>query len=144
MRTTLYLSLIIIVSAFSKCGTSAHSDTDSGKSKVITEGKPELEFNSYEHDFGKVVEGQKVSYTFTFENKGKSDLIISSAKTSCGCTIPKYDTQPIPPGKNGNLEVVFNTSGFDGMQTKTITVSSNASKPVVLLKITAIVVNAIN
>ncbi len=69
------------------------------KSKVITEGKPELEFNSYEHDFGKVVEGEKVSYTFTFENKGKSDLVISSATTSCGCTIPKYDTQTYTSGK---------------------------------------------
>ena len=41
---------------------------------------------------------------------------------------------------SGNLEVVFDTSGRSGMQTKTITVKSNAQTPVVLLKITAEVV----
>jgi hypothetical protein len=77
---------------------------------------------------------------FTFDNKGTGNLIISSATTTCGCTVSKYDKKPIPPGASGNLEVVFDTSGRNGMQTKTITVKSNASKPVVLLKITAEVI----
>jgi hypothetical protein len=114
----------------STAGFSSGSDT--GKSVII--------FREYEHDFGKVAEGEKVSYTFSFDNKGTSDLIISSSTTTCGCTVPKYDKKPIPPGSNGSLEVVFDTSGREGMQTKTITVKSNASKPVVLLKITAEVV----
>jgi hypothetical protein len=114
----------------STAGFSSGSDT--GKSVII--------FREYEHDFGKVAEGEKVSYTFSFDNKGTSDLIISSSTTTCGCTVPKYDKKPIPPGSNGTLEVVFDTSGREGMQTKTITVKSNASKPVVLLKITAEVV----
>jgi hypothetical protein len=114
----------------STAGFSSGSDT--GKSVII--------FREYEHDFGKVAEGEKVSYTFSFDNKGTSDLIISSSTTTCGCTVPKYDKKPIPPGSNGSLEVVFDTSGREGMQTKTITVNSNASKPVVLLKITAEVV----
>ena len=100
----------------------------------------EIIFKEYEHDFGKVTEGEKVAYVFTFENKGNSKSVMHSATTSCGCTVPKYDTKPIPPGGSGNLEVVFDTSGRNGMQTKTITVKSNASTPVVLLKITAEVV----
>ena len=76
---------------------------------------------------------------FTFENEGTEDLIISSVTTTCGCTVPKYDTKPIPPGERKS-EVVFDTSGRSGMQTKTITVKSNAKTPVVLLKITAEVV----
>lgn len=103
--------------------------TNSGTSQIV--------FNEYQHDFGKVTEGEKLSYTFTFENKGTSDLIILSASTTCGCTVPKYDSKPIPPGSGGKLEVVFDTSGRNSMQTKTITVKSNASTPVVLLKITA-------
>jgi hypothetical protein len=103
-------------------------------------GTSAISFNEYQHDFGKVAEGEKVSYTFTFSNKGEADLIISSAVTSCGCTVPKYDKKPISPGAIGSLEVVFDTSGRSGMQTKTITVKSNASTPVVLLKITAEVI----
>ncbi len=105
---------------------------------------PVLVFKEYEHNFGKVAEGEKVVYVFTFRNRGTEDLVIISAITTCGCTVPKYDTKPIPPDKSGNLEVIFDTSGRNGMQTKTITVKSNASIPVVLLKITAEVVPTIN
>ena len=87
-----------------------------------------------------VAEGEKISYTFTFDNKGTDKLIITSATTTCGCTVPKYDSKPINPGASGTLEVVFDTSGRSGIQTKTITVKSNASKPIVLLKIIAEVV----
>ncbi len=49
-------------------------------------------------------------------------------------------TKPVSSGESGNLEVIFDTSGRNGMQTKTITVKSNAKTPVVLLKITAEVI----
>jgi hypothetical protein len=139
MRKIVILSMILIVSAVSGC------KSGSGKNPVVSagtagNGNSEIHFNEYQHDFGKVTEGEKISYVFTFENKGKSDLVISSATTTCGCTVPKYDTKPIAPGESGTLEVVFDTSGRNGMQTKTITVKSNAVTPVVLLKITAEVV----
>ena len=89
---------------------------------------------------GKSLKGKKWDTCFKFENQGTSNLVITSATTSCGCTVPEYDTKPIAPGGTGNLEVVFDTSGRNGKQTKTITVKSNAKTPVVLLKITAEVV----
>ncbi len=100
-------------------------------------GVARIVFRDYEHSFGKVSEGEKVAYVFKFDNTGTADLVIESATTSCGCTVPDYDSKPIPPGANGDLEVVFDTSGRNGMQTKTITVKSNAKTPVVLLRITA-------
>jgi len=96
-----------------------------------------ITFAEYEHDFGKVKEGRKVKHAFAFENKGAGSLVIQSVTTTCGCTVPKYDRKPIAPGKGGKLEVEFNTSGRDGMQTKTIMINSNATNPVVILKITA-------
>ena len=105
-------------------------------------GKAILSFNEMEHDFGKISEGEKVGFIFTFENKGTSDLVITKASTSCGCTVPKYDTHPIQPGGKGSMEVVFNSSGYNGIQAKTITVHSNASIPVLILKITADVKNS--
>ncbi len=112
------------------CGGTAAGDT----------GIAVIVFREYEHGFGQVTEGEKVGYVFKFENKGTAGLVIKSATTSCGCTVPEYDSKPIPPGSEGNLEVVFDTSGRNGMQTKTITVKSNAKTPVVLLRITAEVV----
>jgi hypothetical protein len=66
--------------------------------------------------------------------------VIESASTSCGCTVPKYNRSPIPAGKGGNLEVVFDSNGRNGMQTKTISVRSNSKTEVVILKITAEVI----
>ena len=104
-------------------------------------GTAQITFTEYEHHFGRVKEGEKIGYIFTFENQGTGSLVIASAITTCGCTVPKFDKKPVPPGKKGSLEVIFDTSGRSGIQTKTITVNSNASKPVVLLKITAEVIN---
>ena len=116
-------------------GQNADSSSDTAKA-VIT-------FAEYEHNFGKVKEGKKVRYTFAFENNGSGNLVIQSATTTCGCTVPRYDRKPIAPGKGGKLDVEFDTSGRDGMQTKTITVQSNATVPVVILKITAEVTRTI-
>jgi hypothetical protein len=130
--------MVMISLSISQCRNDGRRNTpsaatgDTGKAKIV--------FREYEHSFGKVTEGEKVSYVFKFDNAGTADLVIASALTTCGCTVPEYDTKPIAPGGSGNLEVVFDTSGKDGMQTKTITVKSNAEKPVVILKITAEVI----
>jgi hypothetical protein len=111
---------------------------------ILTElenGKAEISFREYEHDFGKVKEGEKVACLFSFSNTGEGSLVIESVSASCGCTVPKYDKKPVPPGKNGMVEVVFNTAGRNGIQTKTVTVRSNAGTPVVILKVTAEVLN---
>jgi hypothetical protein len=96
-----------------------------------------ISFREYEYDFGKIEEGEKVAHIFTFENKGPGDLLISSATTSCGCTVTKYNRNPIPAGETGTLEVVFDSEGRNGRQTKTISVHSNSKDQVVILKITA-------
>jgi hypothetical protein len=138
MKNILLLSLVMISLLLSQCGNATKRNAtiasgDTGIAKIV--------FREYEHNFGKLSEGEKVSYVFKFDNGGTANLVITSALTTCGCTVPEYDTKPISPGGTGNMEVVFDTSGKNGMQTKTITVKSNASTPVVLLKITAEVVN---
>lgn len=112
------------------------NDLNSDAQPVIN-GKPELVFREYEHNFGKVAEGEKIACIFIFENNGPGDLVITNAVTSCGCTVPKYETRPVAKGETGTLEVLFNTSGYNGIQTKTISVMSNALTPVVVLKILA-------
>ena len=134
----IFLSLVMISMLLSRCGPQGKKEA-TGLVSGDT-GTAEIVFGEYEHDFGKVSEGEKVSYVFRFENHGTSSLVIASATTSCGCTVPEFDTKPIARGGTGNLEVVFDTSGRNGKQTKTITVKSNAKTPVVLLKITAEVV----
>lgn len=134
------ISCIIIAIIASNCHSGNKTDSANASSKSNNVGTAVIAFREYEHAFGRVNEGEKLSHTFIFDNKGSGDLIILSAATTCGCTVPKFDKKPIAPGGSGNLEVVFDTSGRNAMQTKTITVKSNASTPVVILKITAEVV----
>jgi hypothetical protein len=140
MSRIILSSLVMITLLFSQCGNDGRKN--SAEASTADTGVAKLVFREYEHDFGKVSEGEKVGYVFKFDNQGTAALVIASATTSCGCTVPEYDSKPIAPGGEGSLEVVFNTSGRNGMQTKTITVKSNAKPPVVLLKITAEVVIA--
>jgi hypothetical protein len=140
MKKVISISWLLLIIIVEGCRSGSGNNSSPNGSDTGSTGKSEIVFREYQYDFGKVAEGEKISHTFIFDNKGTANLIIASASTTCGCTVSKYNTKPIPPGASGDLEVVFDTSGRDGMQTKTITVKSNASKPVVLLKITAEVV----
>jgi len=102
-----------------------------------TTGTAVLTFSSPEHNFGKVEAGEKIGCIFSYTNTGDADLVIASATASCGCTVPKYDKKPVPPGGSGTIEVIFDTSGREGMQTKTVVVQSNAENNLVILRIIA-------
>lgn len=136
--------LFIALSAFSGFSCNNKAGAKKMSSQIVSADTAVILFREYDHDFGKLSEGEKVASVFTFENKGKGPLVILSVTTSCGCTVPKYDTKPIDPGKTGTLEVVFDSSGKIGKQTKTITVKSNASKPIVLLRISGEVITSTN
>lgn len=101
---------------------------------------PVIEFEKDFYDFGKIIQGEKVSYSFKFKNTGKSDLIISKVTTSCGCTVGDYPRVPVKPGKTGNVEVKFDSETRRGFQNKTITVLSNAQPSTSTLRIKAQVV----
>ena len=89
---------------------------------------PALEFEEDVIDFGEISQGEKVMRRFKFTNTGNSDLIISDAKGSCGCTVPRWPKQPIRPGQAGEIEVVFDSNGKQGRQHKTVTLIAN-TKP---------------
>ena len=104
-------------------------------------GEPEFLFEREEHDFGTLIDGEKVSYSFRFKNSGNAPLIISNAKGSCGCTVPDWPKEPISPGEEGSIDVTFDSSGRAGKQTKTVTLSSNANPSTKYIKIISEVIS---
>lgn len=82
-------------------------------------------FAETEFDFGTVTEGEVVAHTFTFTNEGKIPLVISSARSTCGCTVPEWPKEPIPPGESGEISVKFNTAGKRNNQKKPIRITAN-------------------
>lgn len=95
-----------------------------------------ISFENGNYDFGKITQGEKVSYAYKFKNTGKSPLIILNATATCGCTIPEVPKEPIKPGAEGEIKVVFNSQGKSGMQDKVITVTTNAQPHIASLHLT--------
>ncbi len=102
----------------------------------MTEGAPVISFSKTEHDFGNINEGDIVETIFSFKNTGKSELIITNARGSCGCTVPQWPKEPIPPGGSGEIKVKFNSNGKPNKQRKTVTLTTNTAqgKETVIIK----------
>jgi hypothetical protein len=85
-----------------------------------------IAFTETSYNFGELKEGEKIEHTFTFENRGKSPLILSNVLTTCGCTVTKWTRNPVMAGEKGEIIVKFDSRGKEGQQTKIVTVISNA------------------
>ena len=94
----------------------------------ISDGASVITFSRNEHDFGTINEGDIVETTFDFTNTGKSELIITNARATCGCTVPEWPKQPISVGESGQIKVKFNSSGKPNKQSKTVTLTTNTEK----------------
>jgi hypothetical protein len=103
---------------------------------------PEIKWESTTIDYGNVKKGDEnaASKEFKFTNVGKTPLILSSCRGSCGCTVPTCPTEPILPGKSGTIKVHYDVQRV-GAFTKTVTVTSNAKEPNETLKITGTVLD---
>ncbi len=100
-----------------------------------------IEFKTDVIDYGTVEKGSDGVRIFEFTNTGDAPLIISSVKSTCGCTVPKKPKDPIMPGKTGEISVKYDTNRVNPIR-KTITVTSNAETPTVALKIKGLVVDS--
>lgn len=96
-----------------------------------------ISFDKKEFDFGKILQGEVVSYTFHFTNTGNVPLIITSVDKSCGCTASDFPRDPIAPGQGGDIKISYDSKGHFGFQTKTVTVNANTMPSNTVLRIKA-------
>ena len=101
--------------------------------------KAEITFDKTIINYGTIDKGANGVRDFVFTNTGNAPLIISNVKSTCGCTIPKKPEKPILPGKSDKIQVKYDTKRI-GFIRKSISVTSNASNPTVVLKITGQVI----
>ncbi|MBT0609082.1 DUF1573 domain-containing protein [Aequorivita echinoideorum] len=93
-----------------------------------------ISFTNDTVDYGNIAKGSDGVRVFEFTNTGDAPLIISDVKSSCGCTVPKKPDGPIAPGASSSIQVKYDTNRVGPIR-KTVTVYSNASEPIVALKI---------
>ncbi len=142
----LILSLVILIGLIS-CETkeerlsTALVNNPSSAEGVKGINVPAIKFEKTEHDFGKILQGEQVSYTFKFKNVGSAPLIITSIEKTCGCTSPDYSSEPIKPGESGKITITYDSKGHKGFQNKRLVVKSNTNPSESILRIKAQVEN---
>ena len=145
MRKPLNIKHLLVV-AMALCVMTACGDKNGGnlstdlvtnpKSATSTSNKQAaIKFDKEEHDFGTLLQGEVVTYSFHFTNTGNVPLIISDVGSSCGCTVGDYPREPIAPGKTGDIKVTYNSSGHHGFQSRVLTVMSNTNPAKTVLRI---------
>jgi hypothetical protein len=138
MKKTILLSAMVL-----GFGAATYAQTEKAATPTATvaaaqpavenKNQADFKFDAAEYNYGTIKQGDKVSYDFTFVNNGKEPLIITDARGSCGCTVPVWPKEPIKKGEKGTIHVEFNSAGKQGMQDKTVTITSNAkTNPMVL------------
>ncbi|MDL2228344.1 DUF1573 domain-containing protein [Bacteroidales bacterium OttesenSCG-928-K03] len=91
---------------------------------------PKIEFDNTSHNFGEILVGAKdVTHDFIFTNTGDEPLMITNAKATCGCTVPKWTKTPVMPGETGTVSVTYTStrSATANPFGKTVTITTNGT-----------------
>ena len=146
-RLKIYFTFFILFGIIISCNQNSSkngltTDIVSNPASEIGDNKnkgnqPQFQFKEDVYDFGKITQGEKVSHSFVFKNTGGSDLLIIDAHGSCGCTVPRYPKAPIPSGKEGIVEVTFDSDGKTGKIEKSVTITANSNPNLKIIRILA-------
>ena len=132
-KIILSAAIVLSVSAITMAQTDKAASAPASTATAVKTDGPMMKFEKEEYNFGAIKQGDKVEYAFEFVNTGKEPLIIAEAHGSCGCTVPEWPKQPLKKGEKGLIKITFNSAGKQGMQDKTVTITSNAANsPTVL------------
>jgi len=147
MKKIFAVSILSLGFFFVSCNENASKKVNKENLQIAKErdseikfGGSKIKFDKTEHDFGIINEGDIVETVFKFTNSGKSELIITSAKGTCGCTVPEWPKQPIMPGETGEIKVKFNSYKKPNLQQKQIVLITNTENGKEILKIKAQVI----
>ncbi|OUN59177.1 DUF1573 domain-containing protein [Alistipes sp. An66] len=70
--------------------------------------------------FGHLGSGEIALSRLRIENRTEKPVVVTSYRTSCGCTSLEFDKQPVPPGGTLPVEITFDSRGEHGWQLKSV------------------------
>ena len=86
---------------------------------------PSIKFESDQHDFGTVRQGDFLEFSFEFTNTGTEDLLIKRLNPSWGCIAEMASPSHIKPNAKGNITLKVNTADRKGLIVENVEVISN-------------------
>jgi hypothetical protein len=102
-------------------------------------GDAVITFLNTRYEYGEIPFKGSGNCEFMFRNTGKTPLVLTHVKSTCGCTIPEWPREPIKAGDQGAIQVTYDTRRV-GTFAKSIYVYSNASNGVQRLLISGKVI----
>lgn len=91
--------------------------------------------NTEKYDFGKIKQGEPVTYSFEIKNVSDKPLVVENSWASCGCTTPERIAEPIQPGATAKLKVQYNAAAVAPF-TKDVNIKFAGIEEVKTVKIT--------
>lgn len=107
----------------------------SASGEVDTSLVAKFQFDETVYPFDTIFEGDVVEHDFEFKNIGKTSLIITDVKSSCGCTVPFFSKEGVLPGDSGVIKVKFDSNGKINKQTKGVTIYANTYPNKTMLRV---------
>ncbi len=127
MQRLLIFSLLVL---FFSCGNENNpkSAIDHSETTIADTVRrfADLQYIDDFFDFGSIIQGEIVSTSFRFTNKGNSPLVIKHVIPGCGCTKVNVSKEVLKPNEEAVLEVTFESEGWRGLQYKSVTLRTNS------------------
>jgi hypothetical protein len=103
---------------------------------LTVNSQPKMQLSALEHNFGVFKEeAGNQKFDFNVVNTGNAPLVIQRIVPSCGCTLPEWTKQPIPPNGKGIITAIYDPANRPGPFNKTLAVYTNSKPEVVILTI---------
>ena len=132
MKNLFSLFAFLLFSAtftFAQTKKVVETTTPAAIEEAAPKGGAIMELESTEVDYGTIEQHSDPLRIFNFVNTGTEPLVIKHAKGSCGCTVPKWPKEPIPPGEDGEIIVEFNSKNKKGKRNQKVTITANTNPP---------------
>jgi hypothetical protein len=89
---------------------------------------PSIRFEHPGHNFGMVMEADGIlQHDFVFTNKGEAPLIITNVTATGGVSVSGWTRNPVMPGNEGNISLVYDPANKPGKFNRSITVYSTGN-----------------
>jgi hypothetical protein len=132
MKGIVFYGITALAIIFSSC---------TGESEATVGQYTEVEFDEV-FDAGTVAKGEIVRAKIAIKNVGNYPLVIANVKPACSCTVPSYDTDPVPPGETAYIHAEVDTDKTGkGIINKPITITANTRPSTTKVTIKATVID---
>lgn len=109
------LMLVAGVPAQAQWHTVSRSRLDSLANPPMAEGREAMAFERTTVTAEPLEEdGGAKSYIFSWRNEGRTPLVITRVRSTCGCAVAAYDREPVAAGAKGTVTVTYHPKGHPG------------------------------